>query len=167
MQWGVRIIGIGCFGFVVLLAATVEVFAACPQAGVSLMVETATHQMVLCKEGQSQGQYMVALGSGGVDKFQEGDKKTPLGEYDLGEPRPSNKFTLFIPVGYPTERQRNEGRTGSEIGVHGPPWMWRWLGDLTTWKDWTKGCIAVGTVGAIQEISEWVRREHATRIILR
>ncbi|MDH5667304.1 MAG: L,D-transpeptidase family protein [Nitrospira sp.] len=167
MRWSLRTIGIGCAGLLGLAVASIEAHAACPQTGTSLMVETSTHQLVLCKEGQSQGQYTVALGSGGVDKFKEGDKKTPLGEYDLGEPRPSSKFAIFIPVGYPTELQRKEGRTGSEIGVHGPPEMWSWLGDLTTWGDWTKGCIAVGTVQAIQDISEWVRREHVTSIILK
>ena len=139
----------------------------CYQVGTSLVVSTAGHKLWLCKADSVQGEYPIAIGSGGTDKFKEGDEKTPLGEYLLDEPRPSNRFALFIPVGYPTERQRKEGRTGGEIGVHGPPRMWRWLGGLTTWTDWTKGCVAVGTTREIEEVSAWVRKERVSRIILR
>jgi len=66
-----------------------------------------------------------------------------------GVARASERFHEFVPVGYPTEAQRAEGRTGSAIGVHGPDARFRWLGPATVWVDWTNGCIAVSNADMV------------------
>ncbi len=107
----------------------------------------------------------VALGSGGIDKRKQGDAKLPLGEYGLGEPRPSRKFHTFIPVGYPTAAQVRQGYTGGDVGVHGPPRLAH--GPLTTAIDWTLGCVAVGTDDEIDRIARWVRTKKVNRVVIK
>jgi murein L,D-transpeptidase YafK len=68
------------------------------------------------------------IGHGGVGKTKAGDGKTPAGTYTLGQPRPSSKYGLFIPIGYPTVEQRKQGMTGGAVGVHGLDRRVKWLG---------------------------------------
>ena len=156
-------------GFVTLagISLSQEEPISCREPGTYLFVDTSTKKLSLCNNLKSLKTFSVALGQNGVDKYVEGDKKTPIGSYSLSSPRSSERFGLFIPVEYPTEEQRKEGRTGGEIGVHGPPRYAKWLGDLTTWVNWTKGCIAVGSDAAIREVAEWVQNEGVTRIVIR
>jgi len=138
----------------------------CPPTGTFVAVHSAGHRLHLCRAGRVEGSFRVALGRGGLDKRREGDERTPVGRYALGAPRASERFHRFVPVGYPTEAQRGEGRTGSAIGVHGPDARFRWLGPATVWVDWTNGCIAVGTRGEIDAVAEWVARAGARTITI-
>jgi len=140
--------------------------APCPPSGTVVAVHSADHRLRLCRAGRVEGSFRVALGRGGLDKRREGDGRTPVGPYTLGAPRMSERFHRFVPVGYPTEAQQAEGRTGSAIGVHGPDARFRWLGGATAWVDWTNGCIAVGTRGEIDAIAEWVTRAGARTIAI-
>ena len=150
----------------VLLAGAVLALAArrfsgappdpCPAEGTLVLVHSSSHSLWLCRGGRPEARYQVALGRGGMDKRREGDERTPSGRYALGLPRASSSFHLFVPVGYPTKEQRTEGRTGGAIGIHGPDSRTRLLGSLTTWIDWTAGCIAVGTTTDIDEVAAWV-----------
>jgi murein L,D-transpeptidase YafK len=79
-------------------------------------------------------------------------------------PRASTRFRTFIPVGYPTAEQRENGYMGSAIGIHGPDRRFRWLGRLTSWFDWTAGCIAVGKDEEIGSVAQWVKDKRVTRI---
>src|SRR5262249_20348908 len=116
----------------------------CPSAGSIVQVDTRAGVLSLCHDGSEESWFRVALGRGGLDKRRELDGRTPLGRYPLGAAIPSADFGLFLPVGYPTKEQLAQGRTGGAIGVHGPHGAFRWLGDATTWRHWTQGCIAVG-----------------------
>lgn len=138
----------------------------CVKKGTAIVVDTGAHSMWLCQSEHRFREIPVAIGRGGVDKRSQGDQKTPLGEYELGAPRSSEQFGLFIPVGYPTKTQREKGYTGGDIGVHGPPRRWEWLGRLTTWVDWTQGCLAVGSDEAISELAQWVRAQKVKRILI-
>jgi len=71
----------------------------------AIVVDTKAHRLALCEDGKSVETFDVRLGRNGVGKTREGDGKTPLGRYLLGEPRGSAKYTTFVPVGYPTEAQ--------------------------------------------------------------
>jgi len=133
----------------------------------SLLVDTKKHQMWLCQENKPVGEYKVAIGRGGLNKIREGDNKTPLGEYTVGIPRPSPRFGIFIPIGYPTQEQILKGYTGNDIGLHGPYNFLKLLGDIATRSDWTRGCIAVGTYKAISEIARWVQQRNVGKIIIR
>ncbi len=102
--------------------------------------------------------YRVSLGSAGVDKRAQGDRRTPLGTYTLGAPRPSARWGTFIPIGYPTDEQRRRGFTGSDVGIHGPERRLRWLGPINAWLDWTAGCVAVPDDRALARVAAAARR---------
>jgi murein L,D-transpeptidase YafK len=77
--------------------------------------------------------YYVSIGKNGIDKFREGDNKTPLGVYhvtgrisreklnaDYG--RLAEQYGIgALPISYPNEWDRREGRNGSGIWLHGVP----------------------------------------------
>jgi murein L,D-transpeptidase YafK len=77
--------------------------------------------------------YYIAIGKNGVDKFREGDKKTPLGVYHVTGNLPRERLnTLYgklgelygagaLPINYPNEWDRRQGRTGYGIWLHGTP----------------------------------------------
>jgi len=137
---------------------------ACAGRGTALYVNTSAHSMALCEAGQTKETLAVALGRGGVDKRKEGDAKVPLGEYALGAAIASEHYHLFLPVGYPTAKQKGLGFTGSAIGVHGPARGFNY--PLSTSVDWTLGCIAVGTDEEIDRVSAWVKASRVRRIII-
>lgn len=120
----------------------------------ALIIDTARHTMWMCQKSEAIAEFRVAIGQCGVEKQSKGDKKTPLGEYKIGMPRPSGKFRLFIPIGYPNPEQTSKGYTGGDIGIHGPHRKSLWLGKDSAEVDWTHGCIAVGTDEDISTVAQ-------------
>lgn len=146
-------------------AAAADPVCSAPDA--RIVVQLKEHVLLLCEKGKVSGTFGVRLGSGGTGKSREGDKKTPVGEYGLGEPRPSKSFGTFIPIGYPTAEQRKAGFTGGAVGVHGPHRWMGWLGSLVNTFDSSDGCVGVATDAEIERISGWVRTTSAKIIELR
>jgi murein L,D-transpeptidase YafK len=75
---------------------------------------------------QRMADYYVTLGKRGVDKVREGDQKTPLGVYHVTANLPRQKLTDFYgagayPINYPNAWDRQRGRDGYGIWVHGTP----------------------------------------------
>lgn len=140
---------------------------ACHAADARIVVETGPHRLVLCEREREIGAFSVRLGRGGVGKTAEGDGKTPLGTYPLGEPRKSDRYGIFIPIGYPTPDQRRRGFTGGDVGVHGPHRSVRWLGSLVNSFDSSNGCVGLATDGEMATITAWVRSARAQTIELR
>lgn len=138
------------------LALLTSLGGPCRPAETAVVVLTAGRRLVLCDGGRAVAQHRVALGAGGVGKRREGDRKTPLGRYALGPPRPSVYFRTFVPVGYPTSAQAALGFTGGAIGIHGPT---RWMPD-GAFRNWTAGCIALGHDADIEGVATWIRRRH-------
>ncbi len=136
----------------------------CSNVGAAIVVHVSERRLWLCDQGGASKEFAVALGKGGVGKVTEGDQKTPLGDYWLGQPRASKEFGTFIPIGYPTEEQRKRGATGGDVGIHGPKRGFAWTGRMGTWINWTRGCIAVATDAAILEIAGWVRAQKSVAI---
>lgn len=138
--------------------------APCRDAGSHLLVKADKHRMYLCQDSKLVASYSVRLPSKGMGKKREGDKKLPLGTYSLGLPRGSEKFGIFIPVGYPTEEQRRQGYTGGSIGIHGPIRWARILGRLVNWFDTTSGCVGLATDREMEVISRWVKENRISLI---
>lgn len=136
----------------------------CLSALTHILIASSLGILVLCEQGEGIKQYRVSLGSGGIDKRLEGDRKTPLGIYPLGTPKVSERFGTFIPVGYPTHAQKAAGFTGANVGIHGPDRVFQFLGDLTVLINWTAGCIALGYDLEINEIKDWVNTKHPTYV---
>jgi murein L,D-transpeptidase YafK len=143
--------------------------------------------LVVKKGSRIIKKYHVALGQGGAGgKRIEGDKRTPEGEYEVVDFRPSRKFHYFIHLNYPNYQDAITGyeeglisweelvhiyrahqeqngippqrtRLGGFIGIHG-------LGKETPQKlvihqdvNWTQGCIAL-TNAEIDELRQFIHR---------
>jgi murein L,D-transpeptidase YafK len=70
--------------------------------------------------------YYVTLGKRGIEKTREGDQKTPLGVYHVTGNLPRQKLADFygagaFPINYPNEWDRQLGRNGYGIWLHGTP----------------------------------------------
>ncbi|OGQ90963.1 MAG: hypothetical protein A2289_00605 [Deltaproteobacteria bacterium RIFOXYA12_FULL_58_15] len=129
----------------------------CIEKAASVVVLLDEHVLLLCDSGKTAKEYAVTLGKGGTANKKQGDNKTPIGTYALGLPQFSDRFGIFISVGYPTEPQKQQGYTGQAIGLHGPDRLFTWAGGLNTMIDWTQGCVVVKSDEAIGEIADWVK----------
>jgi murein L,D-transpeptidase YafK len=70
--------------------------------------------------------YYVTIGKNGLEKFREGDKRTPVGVYHVVSQLPQARLTEFYgsgayPISYPNEWDRMRGRDGHGIWLHGTP----------------------------------------------
>lgn len=70
--------------------------------------------------------YYMTIGSKGVNKRVEGDKKTPVGVYLITQFLPREKLTDFYgagayPLNYPNDWDQHQARGGSGIWLHGTP----------------------------------------------
>lgn len=70
--------------------------------------------------------YYVSQGKFGIDKYKEGDQKTPIGVYYITSHLPGIKLPDFygpgaLPINYPNEWDKINGRSGSGIWLHGVP----------------------------------------------
>jgi hypothetical protein len=162
-----RAAGLAVVGLLVACVGPARAAGACRSSDARIVVETGAHRLVLCEGEREAAAFAVRLGRGGVGKTAEGDGKTPLGTYPLGEPRKSDRYGTFIPIGYPTADQRRRGFTGGDVGVHGPHRWVRWLGSLVNSFDSSNGCVGLATDGEMATIAAWVRSAHAQTIELR
>jgi murein L,D-transpeptidase YafK len=127
-----------------------------PQRVTKILVEKSRRRMTLFRDGDALHMYDVALGSSPVDhKQQEGDGRTPEGNYAVDFKNARSRFHLSLRVSYPGPEDREHARQrgvppGGDIMIHGLPRGLGWLGALHLVRDWTDGCIAVTN----QEIEE-------------
>lgn len=113
----------------------------------------------LLRRGKVIKSYKVALGGNPVGaKTQQGDHKTPEGDYVLDTRNLHSQFYKSIHISYPNERDRAVARQkgvspGGDVFVHGLPKGYGFVGASHRLKDWTDGCIAVTN----EEIDEILR----------
>jgi len=114
-----------------------------------ILVEKSRRRMTLFRDGDALHMYDVALGSAPVGhKQQEGDGRTPEGNYAVDFKNARSRFHLSLRVSYPRPEDRERARQhgvppGGDIMIHGLPRGLGWLGALHLVRDWTDGCIAV------------------------
>ena len=137
----------------------------CPESGEVIAVITRKRELWLCIDGAPAARFEVALGQGGLDKRQKGDRRTPLGTYELGAPRLSGRYGIFIPIVYPTREQAAQGLTGGDVGIHGPPRKLPEPEYPTTAFDWTLGCVATGTDADIEVVATFVRERKPMLVV--
>lgn len=93
--------------------------------------------------------YPVALGfSPSWHKQQEGDGRTPEGNYVLDWRNAKSGYYRSIHVSYPNEADRSAAQArrvdpGGNIMIHGQPNGFGALSPFLQMRDWTHGCIAV------------------------
>lgn len=109
----------------------------------------------LMRDGQVLRSYTVSLGGRPAGhKLQEGDLRTPEGDYFLDWRNPTSDFYMSIHISYPNNRDIQKARAagrdpGGMIMIHGlpndsPPTTTDYLNE-----DWTDGCIAVSNQAMI------------------
>jgi len=116
-----------------------------------VQVKKAERKMQLIRDGKVVREYRVALGEQPRGhKMQEGDERTPEGDYVLDWRNPNSRFYKSIHISYPNERDIHLARftgvdPGGMIMIHGQPNYIRSAKVLAEYKrrDWTDGCIAV------------------------
>lgn len=101
-----------------------------PERKHALIVDTRQSTLYVFENRNGQPHYLadyyVTIGKNGVDKFREGDKKTPLGVYHVTDNLPRAKLADLYgsgayPISYPNEFDKREGRGGTGIWLHGTP----------------------------------------------
>ena len=108
-----------------------------PEQRHALVVDTARSTLYVFENHSGEARYVtdyyISIGKNGIDKFREGDNKTPLGIYHVTGRLSREKLNSTygklaeqygigaLPISYPNEWDRREGRNGSGIWLHGVP----------------------------------------------
>jgi murein L,D-transpeptidase YafK len=122
-----------------------------------VVVEKAARRLHLVKDGRVLKTYRVALGGNPLGhKQQEGDQRTPEGEYLIDRRNPASSYHLALHVSYPSPEDTSRATRarvapGGDIMIHGLRNGLGWMGRLHRLRDWTAGCVAV-TDREIEEI---------------
>lgn len=103
----------------------------------ALVVDTARSTLYVFEnrggEASYVADYYVSIGKNGTDKYRVGDNKTPLGVYHVTGLLTRQKLNAAygksaelygsgaLPISYPNEWDRREGRNGYGIWLHGVP----------------------------------------------
>ncbi|MFZ5792644.1 MAG: L,D-transpeptidase family protein [Pseudomonadota bacterium] len=110
----------------------------------AVIVEKSERKLRLLHGGAVIATFGVGLGPHPQGtKTQQGDGRTPEGDYVLDWRNPQSRFHLSIHISYPNAADRAQAAArgvspGGDIFVHGTPWL-----DNVDGFDWTNGCIAV------------------------
>jgi len=108
-----------------------------PEQRHALVVDTAKSTLYVFEnkggEPHYVADYYVSIGKKGMDKFHEGDNKTPLGVYhitgNISREQLNTRYGKLaeqygagaLPISYPNEWDRRGGRNGHGIWLHGVP----------------------------------------------
>ncbi|MBC7699226.1 L,D-transpeptidase family protein [Aquabacterium sp.] len=100
--------------------------------------------------------HYVSIGRLGAEKAAQGDQRTPLGVYYITSRLDGKQLTDFygvgaLPLNYPNEYDRRQGRTGSGIWLHGVP-----SDSYARSPNSTDGCVALANP-ELQNILESVQ----------
>jgi murein L,D-transpeptidase YafK len=103
----------------------------------ALVVDTARSTLYVFENRGGEAKYVtdyyVSIGKNGTDKYRVGDNKTPLGVYHVTGLLTRQKLNASygksaelygagaLPISYPNEWDRREGRNGYGIWLHGVP----------------------------------------------
>ncbi|MET0809332.1 MAG: L,D-transpeptidase family protein [Pseudoxanthomonas sp.] len=116
----------------------------------AIAVFKSARRMELLRDGKVMHAYRISLGDAPVGhKRQQGDERTPEGDYRITQRNAQSRFHLSLRVSYPNAADREQARKrgvdpGGDIMIHGSTPAW-YKGD------WTDGCIAV-TNAQIEEV---------------
>lgn len=109
-----------------------------------VIVYKGQRKMHLMHNGKALRSYDIGLGFAPYEhKREEGDGRTPEGEYIIDRRNPNSEFHLSIGIDYPNAQDIAKAKAagvkpGGDIFIHGRPSKYAKGG-----RDWTAGCIAV------------------------
>jgi murein L,D-transpeptidase YafK len=146
--------------FIVLLLLTLVSPA---YAGIDLVkVDKSENKMYLTEGGNIIKEYHVAFGANPKGhKQQEGDEKTPEGEYTLDYIKENSSFYRAMHISYPNKKDKANAEKlgvspGGFIMIHGQRNWLGWLAPISQLFNWTNGCIAI-TNSEMDEFLELVK----------
>lgn len=122
-----------------------------------IVVWKSREELWLYSQGTIIRKYWVSLGPNPVGhKVQEGDGRTPEGQYMIIAKNAGSDYHLSLMTSYPNDEDRARAKElgvnpGDKIMIHGLKNGWGWVGYMHLLYNWTRGCIAV-TDGQIEEI---------------
>ncbi len=107
-------------------------------------------------EPRLKADFYMTIGKNGTDKRVEGDKRTPMGIYQIAQQLPSKGLADLYGVGafpldYPNEWDRLQGRGGHGIWLHGVP-----SDTYSRPPRSSDGCVVVANPD-LKELSRWVQ----------
>jgi murein L,D-transpeptidase YafK len=149
------------FGMIFLLLVGISAVGDHASKVDQVIVVKSLRTLTILSNGKILRTYKIALGGSPVGaKEQQGDHKTPEGQYILDRRNAKSRFHQAIHVSYPNEQDKKRASQrgvspGGDIMVHGSPNGFGWLGATHRARDWTDGCIAV-TNAEMDEIWELV-----------
>lgn len=134
-----------------------------------VLVVKSERKLYLLRGEEIVRSYGISLGGRPVGhKVEEGDQRTPEGEYLIDWRNPNSDFYMSMHISYPNSRDLHAARTrgrdpGGMIMIHGlpndsPPSRSDYLDE-----DWTDGCIAVSNQAMIDI---WLSVEDDTPITI-
>lgn len=109
-----------------------------------VFVDKSERRLDLLREGAVIASFPVMLGfNPDGHKAQQGDGRTPEGDYVLDWRNPQSRFHLSLHVSYPNAADKAQAAAhnvspGGDIFIHGTPALYAARGG-----NWTLGCIAV------------------------
>ncbi|MFP3980204.1 MAG: murein L,D-transpeptidase family protein [Desulfobacterales bacterium] len=122
-----------------------------------VLIKKSESMLYLIKNEKVIGKYSVAFGGNPKGhKKQEGDERTPEGEYVLDYKQEDSDSYKSIHISYPDKQDKKRAEEagvdpGGFIMIHGQNNGFGWLSWLTQRFNWTEGCIAVSN-GDMDEI---------------
>jgi murein L,D-transpeptidase YafK len=134
-----------------------------------VVVHKAARSLELYRGNELLKAYQVSLGRHPAgSKMQQGDGRTPEGDYRLDYRNPTSSFHKALHISYPeradiASAQSRNVDPGGLVMVHGMRNGFGWIGRLHRAIDWTDGCVAV-TNNEIDEI--WGVVADGTKIVL-
>jgi len=114
-----------------------------------VLVIKSEHVLHLMKDGEAFASFHVVFGAKPEGhKQQQGDQRTPEGNYTLGHKNSNSRYYRSIHVSYPNAQDRAQAkqrgvRPGGDIMIHGQPNGKEWLTPFSQMINWTNGCIAL------------------------
>lgn len=127
-----------------------------------VVVFKAKEEMQLLQGDQVIRKYAVSFGANPKGhKVQEGDERTPEGDYVIDYRNPNSSYHLSLHISYPNAKDTQNAESmgvnpGGNIMIHGLPNNFGWAGWFLSWFNWTNGCIAVNSNKEMEEIWQLV-----------
>lgn len=145
--------------FGALLSAIVGVWILSPSAGrsqrvlrrcadASVLIDKSEGVLELRCHGDVRASYLATFGANPIGpKLEEGDERTPEGDYTISSRRSTERFHRFLGISYPNASDRARSRAahvtrlGGAIGIHGVNDSRAALG-----RAWIRGAHALGLI---------------------
>lgn len=106
-------------------------------------------RLYLLKDGEVFASFRVKFGANPKGhKQQQGDERTPEGNYYLTYKNANSAYYKSIHISYPNAEDRERARQlgvdpGGDIMIHGQANGWEWATFFAQLVNWTDGCVAL------------------------